>query len=315
MAMDPYEFLKISPNLDGSLTRHPNFPFVPATDTATVLLRDVPLDPSKGTFLRMFLPSSAATDTKLPVMIYFHGGGFVLFSAASLPYHESCDSIAKQLGIFVISVEYRLAPEHRLPAAYDDAVDALMWVRDQARWGPSGCHTWLWQHANFSRCFLMGSSAGGNIVYHAGLRSLDMDLSPVQIKGLIMNEPYFGSVERTGSETRQADDRILPMPANDLMWSLALPLDADRDHEYCNPTKAAMDLHEAIGRMPKCLVRGYNGDPLVDKQKEFAEALRARGAEVAVRFSEGGFHAVELFMPEAAKALLQIISEFVQATM
>ncbi|OWM91598.1 hypothetical protein CDL15_Pgr022347 [Punica granatum] len=154
--MDPYEFLKISPNPDGSLTRHSPLPSVPASESSSgaARSRDVLLDPAKQTFLRMFLPAThAANDTgKLPVVIYFHGGGFILFSVTSLPFHESCARLTAQLGAIVLSVEYCLAPEHRLPAAYYDAVDALNWLRDQARSGASGCDAWLWEHADFSRC-------------------------------------------------------------------------------------------------------------------------------------------------------------------
>ncbi|KAL2892348.1 putative carboxylesterase 8 [Bienertia sinuspersici] len=310
--MDPYKFLKISPNPDGSITRLTPTILVPPTEqqqeqenntetqNLAVFSKDIPLNSTKKTFLRIFKPAIVkSSDGKLPVIIYFHGGGFVFYSAGTVFFHESCNRMSAAIPAVIISVDYRLAPENRLPAAYDDAVEAILWVQNQALRSVNGddadCDGWLKEVADFGRCFLMGSSSGGNITYNAGL---------------IINQAYFGGEKRTDSELRLSEDKIVPLPANDVMWSLALPVGADRDHEFCNPMAGNTHI-EKIGRLPRCLVNGYGGDPLVDRQKEFAKMLESRGVHVMHFFDEGGFHAVELFEPQKAKALVDKIKDFV----
>ncbi|XP_057453025.1 probable carboxylesterase 8, partial [Lotus japonicus] len=320
-ALDPYDFLHIELNKDGSLTRHVHHivPSVPPSPTAIpkipTLSKDIPVNSTTGTSLRLFLPNPPPnpTDPKLPLIIYFHGGGFILYHHSTLIFHQSCSSISATVPAIVASVDYRLSPENRLPAAYDDAVDTINWVQTQAL-DPEQSDPWLRDHADFTKCFLMGSSSGGNIAYFAGLRALDLDLAPVNIAGLIMNIPFFSGAQRSESELRLVNDHILPLPANDLMWAMALPEDADRDHVYCNPTVADAEFGEKIGRLPRCYVSGYGGDPLVDKQKEFVKILEARGVHVESCFDEGGYHAVELFDNAKAQVLIDNVKNFILST-
>ncbi|KAJ4717297.1 Alpha/beta hydrolase-3 [Melia azedarach] len=323
--IDAYEYLQIVANPDGTITRNGSIPNTVATpdpvENALVLSKDVPVNQSNNVWVRIFIPhqliqaldfsSSSSNSNRLPLIVFYHGGGFVFCSAASSAFHVFCSDMAIELPAVVVSVEYRLAPENRLPAAYDDAMEALHWIKTTQE-------EWLTNYADFSRCFLMGGSAGGNIAYHAGLRAAAEveDLTPLKIRGLILHHPYFGGVKRTESELRLADDPVLPLRVNDLMWELSLPIGADRDHEYCNPTVGGeskmMEKIKLLGW--KVLVAGFYGDPLVDRQIELAKMMEQIGIEVKGNFGEGGSHGLEILDPSKAKALNLIIKDFVLST-
>ncbi|XP_020573210.1 carboxylesterase 1-like [Phalaenopsis equestris] len=97
-----------------------------------------------------------------------------------------------------------------------------------------------------------------------------------------------------------------------MMWRLALPPGADRDHEYCNPA-AVMDV-ERISRMrARFLVTCRRGDPLIDRQRQLVKVMEAAGLQVAAQLEEEGFHAMELFDPAAAEVLFATVKEFINA--
>ncbi|KAJ4706131.1 Alpha/beta hydrolase-3 [Melia azedarach] len=324
--IDPYEHLQIVANPDGTITRNGSFPNTVATpdpaNNALVLSKDVPVNKSNNVWVRIFLPhqlikaldfsSSSSNSNRLPLIVYYHGGGFVFCSAASSMFHVFCSGMAVELPAVVVSVEYRLAPENRLPAAYDDAMETLHWIKNTQE-------EWLTNYADFSCCFLMGGSAGGNIAYYAGLRAAAgvEDLTPLKIRGLILHHPYFGGVKRTESELRLANDSVLQLRVNDLLWELSLPIGADRDHEYCNPTAAGSEskMMEKIKLLGwKVLVTGFYGDPLVDRQIELVKMMKQIGVEVEDNFGEGGSHGLEVLDPSKAKALNLIIKDFISST-
>ncbi|CAL0324539.1 unnamed protein product [Lupinus luteus] len=315
------DLLKIHLNQNGTLTRFydvvptlppsPTPPTNPNSNPIHALSKDIPLNPTTTTSLRLFLPHPPPPPSvKLPVVLYFHGGGFILFHASSSVFHDSCSDFASLFPAIVASVDYRLAPEHRLPAAYDDAVDAINWLRNQTI-DPTKSEPWIRDHADFNNCFLMGCSAGANIAYFAGLRALDMDINPIKIKGLIMHVPYFSGVQRSESELRLINDQLLPLHKNDMMWNLSLPKGSNRDHMFCNPMVSNVIYGDKIGKLPRCFINGNDGDPLVDKQKELAKILEGHGVQVVQHFVEDGFHAIELFDKAKAMVFCENVKKFV----
>ncbi|KAE8653804.1 Carboxylesterase 1 [Hibiscus syriacus] len=309
--IDPCEYLHITINPDGTLTRSPDALLTapPNTSTATAISRDIPINPSNNTWARIFLPKQPTSPTKLPILLYFHGGGFIIGSPDLAIFHEFCSNIAGQLPVLLVSAGYRLAPEHRLPAAYDDGMEALHWVKTVQ-------DDWLRDHGDYSNCFIMGSSAGGNMAYHVGLRAAREtdDLSPLKIKGLILHQPFFGGVGRTESELRLVNDPFLPLCVSDLMWELCLPVGADRDHSYCNPTVGEDSfggLEEMEGLGWRVLVTGSDGDHMIERQKELVKMMEKKGIKVVGRFGVGDFHGFEFFDSSKANLLYLALQNFI----
>ncbi|KAJ4772211.1 alpha/beta-Hydrolases superfamily protein [Rhynchospora pubera] len=192
----------------GRVERLPHIPLVPpGIHTFTgVNSKDVLIDHATGVSVRLYLPKQAiGTDPKhhrqkLPVLLYFHGGAFVIESAFSTFYHHFLNVLVSKAQVLAISVNYRLAPEHRLPAAYEDGWLALKWALNNCRSGPE---PWLFHHGDINRVFLGGDSAGGNIAHDSAIRAGTVrgpsELG-MKIKGLILLNPYFWGKDPVGTE-------------------------------------------------------------------------------------------------------------------
>lgn len=266
-----------------------------------VLLEGV--DPP-GLWARIFLPQppdsehrNQVTPPPYPLVLYFHGGGFVLLSVAHFLYHRFLRSLARTARIIVVAVEYRLAPEHRLPAAYDDALTSLTWLQSQASpqtCSPYNIEPWLQTYADFSQCYLMGDSAGGNIVHHLSLKVSKAIVHPLCIRSHILIQPFFGGVARTRTEELMANDRSLPLLSTDWLWKNALPEGADRDHPACNPMHLPSSVYRDA-RLPKTLIMLALKDPMKERQMQYCATLKEAGVDVQVQFQDGshGFHLVD----------------------
>ncbi|KAK4418720.1 putative carboxylesterase 9 [Sesamum alatum] len=292
---DPYEHLNVSLNHDGSLTRYVKLPTSAATGESpqraalSVLSKDVTLNPDKKTWMRLYrpakLPSNDNSVARLPIILYFHPGAWITMSVAETIIHESTNRVSSEVPAIVVAVEFRLAPESRLPAQYEDAVDAVLWVRSQAADRIHG-DQWIRDYGDFSRCYLYGSCSGANIAFNAALRLQERQIQPLKVAGIILNQPLFGAKQRTKSELKLATDQYFPLPVQDLLWELALPV-------------------ERTGSP------GFGGDPLIDRQQDFVKMLVQQGVPVEARFDDVGFKGIDLIDSRRATAILTFIKDFV----
>ncbi|KAJ1289978.1 hypothetical protein BS78_02G206400 [Paspalum vaginatum] len=246
--------------------------FVPAgfDDASGVASKDVVLDATTGLSVRLFLPKlellgPSSSSKKLPILVYFHGGGFIVESAKSTAYHNYVTSLASAAGVLAVSVDYRLAPAHPLPAAYDDCWAAL-------RWAASAQDGWLAEHGDASRVFVAGDSAGGNIVHNMLVRASSTDDAPTpRIEGAVLLHPYFGGSTAMEGEVEGAAAVIA------MLWAFACPGAADgADDPRFNPIAPGAGSHRLRAGAGVRGGEGLAGD-------EGPRVLRGRGGQRLAR--------------------------------
>ncbi|KAF0895153.1 hypothetical protein E2562_006855 [Oryza meyeriana var. granulata] len=273
-------------------------------DTIGVSSTDITVDASRGLWARVFTPPVAehsSSPTPRPVIVYFHGGGFQLFSAATRTYDTLCRTLSGVVGAVVVSVNYRLAPEHRFPAAYDDGEAVLRYLAT----------TCLPDHVvpvDISTCFIAGDSAGGNIAHHVAQRwtaTTPPSDNTVHLAGVILVQPCFSGEERTKAE--RALDGVAPVlniRRSDLSWKAFLPEGADRNHPAAHVTG-----DDALSEVfPPAMVVVGGLDPLQDWDRRYASMLRLKGKPVRVVEFPEAIHAF-YFFPELADDSRKLVDE------
>ncbi|OWM84663.1 probable carboxylesterase 17 [Punica granatum] len=282
---------------DGRVERPPTIPNVSCIESldADVASRDVVIDKFTNLWARVYVPRRPGKF--LPLLVYFHGGGFCIGSPAWSCYHEFLTTLASKANCVIISLNYRLAPENRLPAAYNDGQSALNWVR---RVGSEGCseHRWWLSHCNLSNTYLTGDSAGANIAYNVASRIGSAGpITPLALKGLILIQPFFGAEARTQSERltdTQTPGSALTLAASDTYWRLSLPPGANRDHPWCNPLSSGTSALCSLSVL-SVMVFVSELDILKDRNLHFCMALAQTGRKsVETVVCKGVGHAFQI---------------------
>ncbi|XP_042501101.1 2-hydroxyisoflavanone dehydratase-like [Macadamia integrifolia] len=311
VAEEVLPFIRVYKN--GRVERLKGSSFVPPSlnDPETgVSSKDIVISPESGISARLYLPKD--NKEKLPLYVYFHGGGFCVESAFSFLDHRYLNHLVSQSSIVAVSVEYRLAPEHPLPVAYDDCWAAFQWVAAHARGGGddnttivAAPETWLTTHADFDRVFVGGDSAGGNIAHNIALRAGKNDLPHgFKIYGALLVHPFFWGSQRIGSELAADPNR---REIQESLWKLVAPFSSGIDDPMINPVAAGAPSLAEIG-CSRVLVCVADGDVFRDRGKLYWEELKKSGwkGKAELFEIEGEGHAFHIYNPVCENAVVMI---------
>jgi acetyl esterase len=221
--------------------------------------------------VRVYRPREQMIGERLPVLVWYHGGGFVI---GDLDTHDSaCRRLARLAQCLVVAVDYRLAPEHRFPAAVDDAMAALRWVALHGeRIG-----------ADPARIAVGGDSAGGNLAAVCALLARDEGFPTLALQLLIY--PATAPEPETASHHRFAEGYLLTR--NTVTWFYRQYLRSAKDQQdFRFGPLAADDLSKLAPAF--VLVAGY--DPLRDEGVQYASRLIEAGNRVTLVNYEGMIH-------------------------
>lgn len=202
--------------------------------------------------------------------------------------------MVNEANVVAVAIQYRRAPEHPLPIAYDDAWAAIKWVASHVN--SDGPETWLNKHANFEKVFLVGDSAGANIAHNMAIRVGVDGLVGVRVVGMILMHPFFGN-------------NIQP---SELLRFIFPSIKGCNDPRI-NPVGAGVDLASlGCSRVLDCVA---STDRFKDRGVTYYEALKKSGwsGMVEIVETEGEDHVFYLFKPncEKAKALTEKVVSFI----
>ena len=223
------------------------------------LVRELQMDGPQGPIpMRLYRPIGSSAGSLLPVLVYYHGGGWVI---GDLDTHDSlCRALCNESGGAVVSVDSRLGPEHRFPAAVNDALAATRWVRAQA----------AELKLDASRLAVGGDSAGGNLAAVVSIAARDSGDLPIAYQLLIY--PATDQHRSAPSHATNGEGYLLTRDTMDYFSGHYISDPAQYPDWRASPL-----LHTDLSKLPPALVLTAGYDPLRDEGAAYAEALTAAG--------------------------------------
>ena len=206
-----------------------------------------------------------------PVLVYFHGGGWVIGNLEA--YDPTCRALTNAAGCIVVAMEYRLAPEHKFPAAPEDCYAALQWVATHAA-AIGGDPT---------RLAIGGDSAGGNLT--AVVAQMVRDRGGPHLVYQLLVYPVTDYNFDTASYRENADGYLLTKDAMVWFWNHYLRSAADGSNLLASPLRA-----QNLRGLPPALILTAEFDPLRDEGEAYAARLREAGVPVTLKRYNGMIH-------------------------
>lgn len=309
IAYDYSPFLKIYKN--GRIERLFGTDVVPPSldpDTG-VECKDVVISSETGVSARLYLPRiPSGNRRRLPLVVYFHGGGFCVDTPFCAKYHHAVKTLVAESGVVAVSVHYRLAPENPIPIPYDDSWAAVEWVASHS--DGTGPDEWLNTHADFRRVFFAGDSAGANIAHNVAVRAGVLGRpAGLNLAGMVLVHPYFWGSEPVGNEPKEPEKRTMA----EGIWRFAYPTTPNgSDDPWMNPAKDP-NVGKVVGK--RVLVFVAEKDGLRERGWYYKEVLERSGwgGTVEVVEAKGDDHVHHLNNPtcDNAVALVKKIASFV----
>jgi len=260
---------------------------LPAAEVPLAVVEDrVVAGPAGEIPVRVYKPEP---EQPLPTLVYFHGGGWVI---GSLDSHDgTCRELARKVGCAVVSVDYRLAPEHRYPAAAEDCYAATCWVAERgAELG-----------VDPTRLAIGGDSAGGNLA--AVVAQMVRDRGGPALAFQLLIYPVTDSDFSRASYQENAVGYLLEAEAMRWFWDHYVPDAAQRREPYCAPLQAT-----DLSGLPPALVLTAELDPLRDEGEAYGRRLAEAGVPVTVTRYDGmihGFFGMGMLVEGARQAVAQ----------
>jgi acetyl esterase len=241
---------------------------LPVEPVARVENRSIP-GPAGAIPVRVYAADGIATPA--PALVYFHGGGWVI---GSLETHDPfCRALANRTGAVVVSVDYRLAPEARYPAAAEDCYAVTRWIAEHgAELGIDG-----------TRLAVGGDSAGGNLAAAVGLMARDRKGPALRHQLLIY--PVTDADFATASYRDNADGYMLTRDVMQWFWNHYVPDAGQRRDAYAAPLRAV-----DLSGLPPATVQTAEFDPLRDEGEAYAKRLQGAGIATTLTRYDGQIH-------------------------